>query len=51
MPMKELENLVKIHQLKPEPADAQEFAGMCRAGETKLKDALTQGLSEDSRFR
>ena len=38
--MKELDNLVKINQLKMEPADASEFAGMLRAGNTKLKDAL-----------
>jgi len=48
--MKELDNLVKIHQLKTEPADATEFAGMLRAGSTKLKDALIEGLSEDSQF-
>lgn len=48
--MKELDNLVKINQLKEEPADTTEFAGMLRAGETKLKDALIEGLSEDSQF-
>lgn len=48
--MKALDNLVKIQKLKPEPPDAKEFAGMCRAGETKLNDALIQGLSEDSQF-
>ncbi|WP_250657837.1 hypothetical protein [Alkalimarinus coralli] len=48
--MKELENLVKINQLKREPPDAKEFAGMLRAGDTKLKDALIDGLSEDSQF-
>jgi len=48
--MKALDNLVKAKSLKPEPPDAKEFAGMCRAGETKLNDALIQGLSEDSQF-
>jgi len=48
--MKELDNLVKINQLKTEAADANEFAGMLRAGDTKLKDALIDGLSEDSQF-
>jgi len=48
--MKELDNLVKINQLKEEPADATEFAGMLRAGDAKLKDALLEGLSEDSQF-
>ncbi len=48
--MKELDNLVKINQLKPEAADAKEFAGMLLAAETKLKDAQISGLSEDSQF-
>lgn len=48
--MKELDNLVKIHQLKIEAADAKEFAGMLRAGQAKLNDALITGLSEDSQF-
>lgn len=43
--MKELENLAKINQLKPEAADAKEFAGMLRAAETKLNDAQLSGLS------
>jgi len=48
--MKKLDNLVKIDKLKTEPADASEFAGMLRAGDMKLKDALLEGLSEDSQF-
>lgn len=48
--MKELDNLVKINKLKPEPPDAQEFAGMVRAAETRLKDAAITGLSVDSQF-
>lgn len=48
--MKELDNLVKVNQLKLEPADAKEFLGMLRAGDTKLKDSLIDGLSEDSQF-
>lgn len=48
--MKELDNLVKINKLKPEPPDAQEFAGMVRAAETKLKDAVISELSVDSQF-
>lgn len=48
--MKELDNLVKINKLKPEPPDAQEFAGMVRATETKLKDAAISGLSADNQF-
>ena len=49
--MKELDNLVKIHKLKPEPPDAQEFAGMVRAAETKLKDAALGKLREDLFFQ
>ena len=48
--MKELDNLVKINKLKPEPPDAQEFAGKVRAAETKLKDAAISGLAADSQF-
>lgn len=48
--MKELDNLVKINQLKKEAADAREFAGMLLAAETKLNDAQLSGLSEDSQF-
>lgn len=48
--MKELDNLVKINQLKAEPADVTEVAGMLRAGNTKLKDSKIDGLSKDSQF-
>jgi len=48
--MNELDNLVKINQLKVEAADATEFAGMLRAGDIKLTDCQVAGLSEDSQF-
>mgnify|MGYP003630713857 CR=1 FL=1 len=48
--MEVLDNLVRIHQLKTEPANAAEFSGMLRAGNIKLKDAEIAGLSEDSQF-
>ena len=48
--MKVLDNLVKVNQLKVEPADAKEFSGMLRAGDAKLKDSLISGLSEYSQF-
>ena len=41
---------MKINKLKPEPPDAQEFAGMVRAAETKLKDVVISELSVDSQF-
>jgi len=48
--MKELDNLVKINKLNAEPPDQMEFAGMVRAGKTKLNDSQIKGLSEDSQF-
>ena len=48
--MEALDNLVKINQLKVEPFDGSEFAGMLRAGDNKLKDSAITGLSEDSQF-
>jgi len=48
--MEALENLVKIKELKTEPFDAVEFAGMVRAATTKLQDVRIQGLSMDSQF-
>ena len=48
--MDALDNLARIKELKPEPYDAAEFAGMLRAAATKLQDAQLQGLSMDSQF-
>jgi len=45
-----LENLVKIRKLKKEPFNAAEFNGMMRLANSRLKDALIPGLSEDSQF-
>ena len=45
-----LENLVKIGQLKVEPPDQGEFEGMVRSAKSRLKDSRIQGLSEDSSF-
>jgi hypothetical protein len=47
---KNLENLVKIGQLKVEPADQAEFDGMVRSARSRLKDSRIEGLSEDSSF-
>lgn len=48
--MNALENLVKVRKLKIESFNEKEFAGLLRLGESRLKDALTPGLSEDSQF-
>lgn len=36
--------------LKPEPADAREFAGLVRSGKARLKDASSNALALESRF-
>ncbi len=46
----ELENLVRIKQLKVEPPDQTEFDGMLGAGKSRLQDAGVEGLSEGGRF-
>src|SRR6266496_5809271 len=46
----ELENLVKIGQLKREPPAAGEVEGLQRSGETRLSDAANPDLSLESRF-
>lgn len=45
-----LDNLVRIGQLKPEPPDRDEFAGLLRSGRLRLEDAANQALSIESRF-
>lgn len=50
MSLSNLENLVKTGQLKVEPFNTQEFKGLVHSGETRLKDALHEELSIDSRF-
>jgi len=46
----ELENLVKIGQLKREPPAAGEIEGLQRSGEARLSDAANPDLSFESRF-
>ena len=36
--------------LKAEPPDAKEFAGLCRSGLARLKDATNDALSLEGRF-
>lgn len=45
-----LDNLVRIGQLKPEPPDRVEFAGLLRSGRLRLEDAANEALSIESRF-
>lgn len=45
-----LENLVKIGQLKSEPADQQEFNGLVRSAKARLHDAGNISLALESRF-
>jgi len=45
-----LENLVRIGQLKTEPASEEEIAGLLRSGAVKLTDAKNENLSMESRF-
>lgn len=50
MSKKELDNLVKINQLKVEPASRTEFDGMVASARTRLVDAQNESLDPDSRF-
>jgi len=45
-----LENLVKVGQLKEEPASAEEIAGLLRSGAVRLADAKNENLSKESQF-
>jgi hypothetical protein len=48
--LRELENLVRMGQLKREPPVASEVGGLLRSGEARLADATKQSLSLESRF-
>jgi hypothetical protein len=50
MSLPSLDNLVKTGQLKVEPFSQQEFAGLVRSGQARLKDALNTTLAIESRF-
>jgi len=50
MRLENLDNLVKIKQLKKEPADQKEFDGMLSSAKRRLQDAEVEGLSEEGRF-
>jgi hypothetical protein len=45
-----LDNLADVGQLRRQPADAGEFAGLVRSGTARLADARNTSLSIESRF-
>jgi hypothetical protein len=50
MPLPQLDNLVRVRQLKPERASQSEVDGLIRSGTARLEDAKKNVLSLDSRF-
>jgi hypothetical protein len=46
----ELDNLVRVGQLRREPFEAAEFNGLLRSGRARLADARARTLSLESRF-
>lgn len=50
MNLPQLDNLVRIRQLKAEAPAQSEIDGLIRSGTVRLKDAQIEGLSLDSRF-
>jgi hypothetical protein len=50
MSKEELDNLVRINQLKAEPGSRSEFAGMVKSARTRLVDAQNDSLDPDSQF-
>lgn len=50
MPLPQLDNLVRIGQLKAEPGAHAEIDGLLRSGAARIKDAENLHLSVESRF-
>jgi hypothetical protein len=50
MRLDNLDNLVKIGQLKTERFDQKEFTGLVTSGKKRLKDANNEMLAPESRF-
>ncbi len=50
MTSQQFENLVDIGQIKQEPGDQKEFAGLVHSGQSRLKDSRLDGLSLESSF-
>jgi hypothetical protein len=50
MSKQELDNLVRINQLKSEAGSRSEFAGMVKSARTRLADAQNDSIDPDSQF-
>lgn len=50
MRLPQLDNLVRIRQLKTEPPSQAEMDGLIRSGNVRLRDAQLETLGLDSRF-
>lgn len=50
MPLKNLDNLVKVRSLKAERGAQKEFDGLLRSARVRLADAQANGLSIESQF-
>jgi hypothetical protein len=50
MGLPQLDNLVRIRQLKTEAPAQKEIDGLIRSGAARLNDAMTEALSLDGRF-
>lgn len=50
MPSQQLDNLVRIGQLKAEPPSQSEIDGLMRSGAVRIKDAENEQLGIESRF-
>ena len=50
MSKQQLDNLVRINQLKSEAGSRSEFAGMVKSARTRLADAQNESIDPDSQF-
>lgn len=50
MTSQQFNSLVDIGQIKKEPGNQKEFAGLLHSGQARLKDSLVETLSLESRF-
>ena len=50
MTLENLDNLVKVKELKKEPPDQNEFDGLLNSAKRRLHDSRLESLSEDSQF-